>query len=333
MRENQRIRLFEPRINQRLKNEVIKVLESNEWYSGTSKTVERFERKMKDYLNCKHVVAVNSGTAALHLSCSLFEPTTVHTTALSFVSTANTPLLAGHDIIFNDIYRDTLNIYPNYDGISLLVHFGGYPINRDSEYHTIIEDCAHAMGSRLKSKNIKCFSFHAQKNLAMPSGGAIALYDDEHVDELRAKRWCGIEQKDGKRDVKGIGWNYVMNNVSAVCGIEQLRELDNHNAKRRYIAWWYNTELTMERMPFNTDCSYHLYWIIVPNRDEFRAKMDKLGIETGFHYPSIDRFSAFKEANIPTTHYVSDHIVTLPIHPNMTQSDLDRVIKSANSSV
>ena len=197
----------------------------------------------------------------------------------------------------------------------------------------IIEDCAHAMGSRLKSKNIKCFSFHAQKNLAMPSGGAIALYDDEHVDELRAKRWCGIEQKDGKRDVKSIGWNYVMNNVSAICGIEQLRVLGDNNFKRKYIAKNYSEELQFERMSFNNDCSYHLYWILVENRDEFRRKMLEMGIETGFHYPSIDRFSAFKESNLPTTHYVSDHIVTLPIHPNMTYSDLDRVIKSANSLV
>ncbi len=273
---------------------------------------------MRDYLGCKHVVAVNSGTAALHLACSLFEPRTISTTANSFVSTAQAIVMNGHEIEFKE------------GPVNLPVHFGGMPSDTSE---AIIEDCAHAMGSRLKSKNIKCFSFHAQKNLAMPNGGAIALYDDEHLDELRAKRWCGIEQKDGKRDVVSIGWNYVMNNVSAVCGIEQLRELDNHNAKRRYIALRYNQELEFERMPFSPDCSYHLYWILVNDRDRFRAKMSEMGIETGFHYPSIDRFSAFKEANLPTTHYVSDHIVTLPIHPNLNKEDLDRVIKSANSLV
>lgn len=311
---------------------MIKVLDSNEWYSGTSKTVERFERKMKDYLNCKHVVAVNSGTAALHLACSLFKPSKISTTALSFVATAQAPLISGHNVKFGDISRKTLNLdtVSSYSDIVIPVHFGGMPCEVRN-WEGIIEDCAHAMGSRLRSKNIKCFSFHAQKNLAMPSGGAIALYDDEHVDELRSKRWCGIEQKDGKRDVISIGWNYVMNNVSAVCGIEQLRTLEENNAKRRGIADLYADELEMERMPYNPDCSYHLYWILVENRDEFRRKMVEMGIETGFHYPSIDRFSAFKEANIPTTHYVSDHIVTLPIHPNLNNEDLDRVIKSANS--
>ena len=274
---------------------------------------------MRDYLGCKHVVAVNSGTAALHLALSLFEPRTITTTALSFVATSQAIVMNGHNIEFKDKGPHNLP-----------VHFGGMP---EDTSEAIVEDCAHAMGSRLKGKNIKCFSFHAQKNLAMPNGGAIALYDDEHLEELRTKRWCGIEQKDGKRDVKGIGWNYVMNNVSAVCGIEQLRILDDNNDKRREIAKKYQQELDFRRMPYNKDCSYHLYWILVNNRDEFRAKMSEMGIDTGFHYPSIDRFSAFKEANIPTTHYVSDHIVTLPIHPNMTQSDLDRVIKSANSLV
>ena len=297
---------------------MIRVLESNEWYSGTSKTVERFERKLRDYLNCKHVVAVNSGTAALHLALSLFKPQVMTTTAHSFVSTAQAIVMNGHTIKFKD--QGPYNVP---------VHFGGMPSDISE---AIVEDCAHAMGSKLKGDNIKCFSFHAQKNLAMPNGGAIALYDDEHLEELKAKRWCGIRQGE-TRDVVSEGYNYVMNNVSAVCGIEQLRTLDENNDRRRAIAKRYYEELDFVRMPYDKDCSYHLYWIRVKNRDEFRAKMLENGIETGFHYPSIDRFSAFDDEFLPRTHILSELIVTLPIHPNLKSEDLDRVIKSANSSV
>lgn len=236
-----------------------------------------------------------------------------------------------HHIIFEDVNIRTLNLKYKGSDLSIPVHFGGMPCEVESNKWTV-EDCAHAMGSRLRSNNIKCFSFHAIKNLSMPTGGAIALYDDQYVDELKEKRWCGISVNNGKRDVKRLGWNYVMNDISAVMGIDQLRHLDNNNARRRDIAKEYHDRLECNyKMPYNRDCCYHLYWILVRDRDEFRRKMSELGIETGTHYPSIDRYSYFNEVKLPVTHYVSDHIVTLPIHPNLENSDLDMIIKSANS--
>ena len=83
---------------------------------------------MKDYLGCKHVVAVNSGTAALHLALSLYEPQEVTVPALSFVSTAQAAILAGHTVKFRDINRKTLNIEPDGTGwLKIPVHFGGMP--------------------------------------------------------------------------------------------------------------------------------------------------------------------------------------------------------------
>ena len=328
------VRLFEPAIDEKELNAVEYVLLSGYWDQG--RQVEKFEEALRKYLGCKHVVAVNSGTAALHLALSLFPQKNVLAPALSFISTALAGLYNGKKVRFEDVDRKKLNMQYfslDRDTINLPVHFGGMPINveSDGDLVNVIEDCAHAMGSKLTSKNIKCFSFHPIKNLAMPNGGAIALYDDEYYDELIEKRWCGISDN-GKRDVKRLGWNYKLNDVNAAIGIEQLKKLDKNNEIRRKISIEYNNRLECSaKMPSSPDCSYCLYWILVKDRDKFRAKLAKEGIETGTHYPPIDKFSMFEEADLPVTHAVVKQIVTLPIHPNLSDSDLDRIIKSCNS--
>jgi len=325
------IRLFEPAIDGKEIRAATDVLESGYWDQG--KKVKEFEDKLRKYLNCKHVIAVSSGTAALHLALSLFKDKRVQLPALSFVSTAHAVLYNNHKIDFCDVRKDNLNIKPHRmseDTLLVPVHFGGMPFTSYSDRHQIIEDCAHAMGSKLTTKNIKCFSFHPVKNLAMPNGGAIALYDDEHYEELIQKRWCGISDN-GKRDVKRLGWNYKMNDVNAAIGIEQLKKLDENNKKRHKIACVYHISLADPCIPLTKDCSYCLYWILVKDRDKFRAKLAKGGIETGTHYPPIDQFSFFKEADLPVTHAIAKQIVTLPIHPNLSDQDVERVISCANS--
>lgn len=325
------IRLFEPAINGKEELAALKVLRSGYWDQG--KKVKEFEDKLRQYLGCKHVVAVSSGTAALHLALSLFKNKTVMLPALSFVSTAHACLYNNHRLDFADVEKTTLCMgvkEMKEDTLFLSVHFGGIPNEIKIINYPVIEDCAHAMGSKLTTKNIKCFSFHPVKNLAMPNGGAIALYDDEYYEELIQKRWCGISDN-GKRDVVRLGWNYKLNDVNAAIGIEQLKKLDKNNKRRYEIAKVYHSILQYTKMPLVEGCSYCLYWILVKDRDKFRAKLVKEGIETGTHYPSIDQFSFFKEADLPVTHAVAKQIVTLPIHPNLTDSDLDKVISCANS--
>ena len=332
------IRLFEPNSGKEEEDAVIETIRSGFWASGAGGVkVKEFEINLKKYLKCKHLIAVNSGTAALHLALSLFDMQVVKLPALSFVSTANACLYNGHVLEFQDIDNLTLNMkspHCNSESLALPVHFGGMPYEIESPpYFPVVEDCAHAMGSKLKSKFIKCFSFHPVKNLAMPNGGAIALYDDQYLEELKEKRWCGIgDRKGDEYDVKRLGWNYYMNEISAAIGIEQLKKLDKNNKIRYKIAKEYFERLHISaKMPLTPDCSYHLYWILVKNRDKFRAKLMKEGIETGTHYRPIDSFSLYKKADLPITDIISKQIVTLPMHPNLTDQEVDRVIKVANS--
>ena len=266
---------------------------------------------------------------------------------MSFVSTANAILYNGGKPVFADVDEDTLclsidvsNKLTGKTAAIIPVHFGGYPCRIRVDI-PMIEDAAHAAGSILGGRRVGamghavCFSFHPIKNLAMPNGGAIALnnIDPEDVEKLKARRWCGITERDGmKYQVKELGWNYYMNEISAAIGIEQLKKLDDHNQRRYEIAERYHSELSsFFRMPLDSFCSYHLYWIRVKSRRKFIQKMENHDIEVGIHYTPIDYFKLYKRVVLPVTDKVAPEIVSLPIHPRMSDSDVSRVIKVANS--
>ncbi len=129
-----------------------------------------------------------------------------------------------------------------------------------------------------------------------------------------------------------LGWNYYMNEFSAAIGIEQLKRLDKMNSKKVKIAKRYSKEIDTEiKMPFDKDCSYHLYWIQVKHRESFMRKMQDNNIETGIHYRPIHTMTFYKDnAKLPVTEEASKKIVSIPIHSNLDESDVDKIIKLVN---
>ena len=355
------IKLFDPLITSSESKIISKVLKSKFWASGSGTgNVHKFEQKMNQYLGSKECVAVNSGTAALNLSLSLAEIKNkeVILPSLSFVSTAHAIILNGGKPVFVDIEPNTLCIDP--DKISnaitkntkviLPVHFAGMPcdlkkINSLCKKHDLllIEDAAHATGSVYNNKKIGthgtavCFSFHPVKNLAMPTGGLIALNHNQSKKFrklLEAKRWCGITDRIGSDyDVKEIGWNYYMNEFSAAIGLVQLKKIEQMNKIRQKNAQKYYKKIKLEnKMPIVSGCSYHFYWIMVENRDEFREKLAKKGIETGIHYKPIHKMSMYKQKRkLKITDEIYKKIVSLPTHPNLKEKDINFIIKCINN--
>ena len=150
---------------------------------------------------------------------------------------------------------------------------------------------------------------------------------------LKEKRWCGITNRKGvDYDVKDLGWNYYMNEFSAAIGLEQLKKIKFTNNKRKEIAKEYSKKIALEnKMPFDNGCSYHFYWIRVKNRNKFRKKLLENGIETGIHYQPIHKFTFYRsKVSLPITERVSKEIVTLPTHPNLSDSDMNKIIKNVN---
>ena len=225
-----KINLFEPYIDDAEEKAVLETLRSKFWASGAGVgNVSIFENKFKKYTNANECLAVNSGTAALNIALSLFDIKNkeVIIPSLSFISTANCVLLNGGIPKFVDVDPKTLCMNPESIEKSITkktrvvipVHFGGMPcdmtkIMKITKKHriTIVEDAAHAAGASFKKKKIGthgfavCFSFHPVKNLAMPTGGLIALNHPKakmHKKKIQAKRWCGItNRKDDNYQVK-----------------------------------------------------------------------------------------------------------------------------------
>jgi len=353
-----KIKLFDPSIGQEEQEKISQVLKSKFWASGSGTgNVLKFENQFKKYLGSDDCIAVNSGTSALNLALSLFniKNKEVILPSLSFVSIAHAVIINGGIPVFVDIDPETMCIDPNEIQKSITaktsailpVHFGGLPCNlKDiqdiAEKHnlTIIEDAAHAAGATYDNKKIGsygtavCFSFHPVKNLAMPTGGLISINHKNHNQFRKiARRWCGITDRiDSEYDVKELGWNYYMNEFSAVIGLTQLKKLDKLNNVRRNIAKFYDKQINLEhKIPFDKRCSYHLYWICVKNRNQFRKELANRGIETGTHYKPIHKMSFYKRSNtILNTEKAAKEIVTIPIHPNLTKSQLDYIVKPIN---
>ena len=247
------IKLFDPSIGKEEEIAIKHVLTSKIWANGAGVgKVSEFESKFRKYTNSKNCIAVNSGTAALNLALSLYDikDKEVILPSMTFVATANAVIMNGGKPVFIDIDENTLNIdlehlksaITHKTKIILPVHFGGLSCEMDKiksiakkNNLKIVEDAAHAAGSKYKNAkigshgNAVCFSFHPVKNLAMPTGGLIAINEknDKKIREsLLAKRWCGITNRNGVNyDVKQIGNNYYMSEFSAAIGLVQLKKL------------------------------------------------------------------------------------------------------------
>ena len=355
-----KIKLFDPFIDTKEFSAFNKVLKSHKWASGAGlENVNKFEQEFQKYIGSKTCIAVNSGTAALNLSLSLLDLKNkeVILPSMTFASTAHAIIINGGKPVFVDINPKTLCIDENMieekitkKTVAILpVHFAGMTCNLNKIFEiskranlSVIEDAAHACGSKYNNKKIGhhgmavCFSFHPVKNLAMPSGGLIAINHKNYKKirkSLLSKRWCGItNRKNYTYDVDEIGWNYYMNEFSAAMGLVQLKKLDKMNSIRKKIANCYCKELDVpEKILFDNNCSYHLYWILVKNRRQFMKNMADSGIETGIHYGPIHTMKLYKNnQKLPVTEKAGNQIVSIPIHPNLNEQDIDKIIKKTN---
>jgi len=245
------------------------------------------------------------------------------------------------------------------------VHFGGYACDMDeilkvaSEHDLyVIEDNAHGMGGEYKGKklgtlgDLGCFSFHAVKNLATGDGGLIATNDDRIYEELLKLRWLGISQSTYKRSVRGYSWYYEvdclgfkchMNDIMASIGLVQLKKLDKANARRRAIVKRYNEEfekmdwigIPVEREYVKSSLHNYVIKVNQGDRNKLIAHLAEKGISAGVHYMPLYLHPIYKKmkigGNCPVADKVWQKIVTLPLYPDMTECDVNKVIDAVQS--
>jgi dTDP-4-amino-4,6-dideoxygalactose transaminase len=267
-----------PSIDEEEINEVIDTLKSK-WITSGPKT-KIFEQQFAKYLGVKHAIAVNSGTAALHLaleSIGVGKGDQIITSPFTFTATAETIRYLGAEPIFIDIEEDTFNIdvsrieqfleNANLDTSRiksiLPVHYGGQACEMDKimdlalRYNcSVIEDAAHALPTTSNGKmigtigDITCFSFYATKPLTTGEGGMAVTQNDALADRMITMRLHGINKDifdrytstkaDWFYEVVAPGFKYNMSDIAAALGIQQLKKVDNFQKRRRYIAKCYN---------------------------------------------------------------------------------------------
>jgi len=256
-----------PQIRQDEIDEVVGVLESG--WLGTGPRTKAFEDAFAAYKRAHHAVAVNSCTAALHLShlaAGIGPGDEVITTAMTFCSTVNTILHAGATPVLADIDPRTMNIDPVCVEAAISartraivpVHFAGRACDMDAlcaiaERHdlVIIEDCAHAVEAKYKDKTVGtigdfgCFSFYVTKNVITGEGGMVLAANPEQAEQVRTLSLHGMSNDAWKRfgdegfkhyEVVAAGFKYNMMDLQAVIGIHQLRRVEE-NWLRRDKIW------------------------------------------------------------------------------------------------
>lgn len=293
------------------------------------------------------------------------------TTPLTFISTNHAIVRGGMKAVFADIDDTLcLNPDSVRERITdktravIFVGIGGnagrYPeivkLCREKNLRLIL-DAAHMAGTRVKGEipgreaDVVVYSFQAVKNLPTADSGMICFKNGKLDEIARKKAWLGINKDTYTRstnsgnykwkyDVEYVGEKAHGNSVIASIGIVQLRYLDRDNAYRRQVAAWYRErfaryedKIRMVNIP--ADCTYsgHLFQIMVENRDEVILQLNAADIYPGVHYAdnTLYRMYSYARGTCPQAEYVSNHVLSLPMHLHLTFEDVqyiaDEVIK------
>lgn len=271
--------------------------------------VKEFEESLAKYCGVKYGVAVNSGTAALHIaldSLGIKLGDEIVTTPLSCVATTNPIVYLNAKPVFVDVEPETLNM--DTDLIErkvtlktralLPVHLFGHPVDLDplmeiAEKHDlyVIEDSAQALGARYKEKkvgsfgHISCFSFYADKLMTTVEGGMALTNDEELAEKMRLLRSFGM-QKNKKFYHSILGYNYKMSDIHAAIGLVQLQKLDRYISKRRKNIDRLRSQVNNPnlKLPSEQEYAFNVYYVchVLANRrgDKVADFLERSGIET-----------------------------------------------------
>ena len=355
-----------PSIDEATIAEVVAVLRSG-WLASGPKVLE-LERALAAYLGGgREVRVLTSATGGLEIALKAVgvgPGTEVIVPAMTFAASANVVVRLGATPVFVDVGLRSRNLEAAAVARALTprtravmpVHFAGLAVDMDpllalarERGVRVIEDAAHAIGTRYRGRligsfgDITCFSFHPNKNMTTTEGGALSYADPTLTPLIERERFHGIHKDAaGNVDVLSAGGKYNLTDVAAAVGLGQLRQLEAFNARRRELAARYFDRLSGRLdddslpLPSNDGHSWHLYAVLLPlarsglSRDLFVAAMRERGIGIGIHYPSLPALTYYRQRGADPTAYpqaarIGAETVTLPLFPAMTLADVDRV--------
>lgn len=297
-------------------------------YVAAGEATRRFEKEIGEYLGNPYVLALNSGTSALHIALLILNVgpgDEIISTPMTAEPTNTTIAVTGAKVVWADVDPETGLASPlsirekitNKTKAIMLVHYAGMvcdmdEINKISKEFNIpvIEDAAHAFGSKYNGKIVgsnsrfTCYSFQAIKQLTTVDGGAISFTNPEDMAEAKKLRWFGLDRGVSRleNDIKRAGYKYEMNNVNATIGSVQLKNYPDILESYIRNGKYFDRELAgvngVALVPYykNTEPSYWLYTMRVERRDDFIKMMEKNGITASPLHHRTDTHSVFAES-------------------------------------
>jgi len=338
------------------------VIESGQIAEGPR--VAEFERRFAALCGVRQAIATSSGTTALHvalLAHNIGPGDEVITVPFTFIASANSILFTGARPVFVDIDPETYcldpaaieaAITPRTKAI-LPVHLYGQMADMEAittiaRRHNliVIEDAAQAHGASLNGRpagtfGTGCFSFYATKNVTTGEGGMITTNDEAIADACRLMRAHGMRQRYYH---ESLGYNFRLTDLQAAIGLVQLDRLAELNQKRAanaayltaHLQGWVKTPVVRPGAVH----AWHQYTIRVPgDRDAFVARLKAAGVGYGIYYPvpvhqqAHYRQRGYGDLSFPHSEEAARQVVSLPVHPALTEADLERIVAAVKESL
>lgn len=348
------------RIKDKIDAAIVKVLAHGQYILGPE--VDELEEKLAAYTGAKHCITVANGTDALQIAqmaLGIGPGDEVITPGFTYIATAETVALLGAKPVYVDIDPNTYNLDPNlleaaitpktkaiipvslygqcadFDAINAIA--GKYNI-------PVIEDAAQSFGATYKGRKscnlstIACTSFFPSKPLGCyGDGGAIFTSDDELALVMRQIARHG---QDRRYNHIRVGVNSRLDTLQAAILLQKLEIIDDEIIKRNEISEFYSNELVREQdinVPFikgHNVSAWSQYTIRVSNREKLLDKLKTQGIPTAIHYPlPLNRQPAVEDLSLtlPIGDSVANEVISLPLNPYMSGSEIWRVIDAIKS--
>lgn len=337
---------------------------------SAGKKADLFEEKLNTKYGFPNPITLNSGTVTMRLAliaAGIKEGDEVILPPQTFVATGHVILQCGAKPVFADINLDgNISVESIKQKLTkktkaiIPVHWGGYPCDMDEITQlakennlVVIEDAAHALGSKYKGKYIgtisdfTSFSFQAIKHLTTGDGGLLTCLKESDSKLIKRLRWFDIDRENsipsilGEREynITNVGFKYHMNDIAASIGLGNLESIDNKLNKIKTIAKFYEKSLQnipgLKLMEYKDDreSSYWLFPLLVERRIDFINKLRDSGIPSSVVHLGIDKNTLFggKDYSLINQRYFDDNQIHIPIHDKLSDEDVNKIINVIKS--
>ncbi|UPQ88125.1 DegT/DnrJ/EryC1/StrS family aminotransferase [Vibrio sinaloensis] len=359
------IRLSKACISEKEIQQVSQVL-SNE-YLGMGQETKMFELDLARYLNIPvgNIVAVNTGTSALHISLSalgvgpgdeVLVPSLTYVASFQAISaTGATPVAC--DVSSNTAFLDVNELESKISKrtkVIMPVHYASSCNGIDEIYEVakkynlrVVEDAAQSFGSNYRGRkvgtfgDIVCFSFDGIKNITCGEGGLVVSSDSIFTEKVRNARLLGVLKDTDMRysnkrswdfDVVEQGFRYHLSNLNAAIGRVQLTRIDEFRRRRQELVNIYLNNLDLVPLELDyQDIMPHIFVVRAKCRDELREYLTDSGVEVGVHYKPNHMLSLYRgEFPLPITETLRNELISLPLHCDLSSEDVLHVCQLIN---